>query len=92
MMDAARLKRARRRMRAYLIGGGLIGGFVFLCLAGAVIALIGVDTTSYFATLVFAAAVLSGGTYAIFMFTWLIFRGVRRLFRGEPLLSREGPL
>lgn len=88
-MDAARLKRARRRMRAFWIGGAVIGALVFLCLAALIMAVIGVEKTSYLAALVFAALVLAGGTYAIILFVALAVHIAKRAWNRQPIMDRE---
>ena len=84
-MDAARLKRARRRLRVYFFGSGVIMAFVFLMLALAVISLFGVDRTSYVGTLIFAAVVMAGGAYAIIFFGAVGVHVARKALARQPI-------
>ena len=62
---------------------------IFLCLAAAVISLLGFTQTSYVATLVLAAAVLAGGTYGIIYFGAVLLHIVRRLLNGQRIMEIE---
>jgi hypothetical protein len=88
-MEAARLMRARRRMRGYFFGSGVIMAFLFLLLAAVVIHWIGLEWTSYIATLVFAAGVMAGGAYGFILFGALAVHVVRRLITRQPVMDYE---
>ncbi|WP_033966868.1 hypothetical protein [Sphingomonas sp. TF3] len=88
-MEAARLKRARWRLRAYFIGSGIIMAFLFLLLAEGVIRFFGVEATNYLATLVFAAMVMAGGTYAIIYFSAVVVHVARRRLNKQPIMETE---
>ena len=88
-MDAARLKRARWRLRTYFFGSGIIMAFVFLMLAAFVISLFGLALTSYVVTLVFAAGVMAGGAYAIIFFGGVIVHVVRKALARQPIWEVE---
>ncbi len=89
MIDATRLKRARWRLRAYFFGSGVIMAFIFLCLAAAIMSIFGLKATSYAVTLVLAAAVLAGGTYAIIYFGAVILHIIRRVLNRQPIMEIE---
>jgi hypothetical protein len=89
MMEAARLKRARRRLRVYFFGSGIIMAFLFLILAAVLLRLIGFDQTSHVATLVFVAAVMAGGTYGIILFGALVVHIARRVMNRQPTMEIE---
>ena len=84
-MDAARLRRARRRLRGYFLGSGVVMAFLYLLVAAFVIWLLGIEMTHYVATLMMAAGVMLGGTYAIVMFVWLAAHIARRLVNRQPI-------
>ena len=63
--------------------------FLFLLLSGFIIRFAGVEQTNYFATLVFAAAVMAGGAYAIIFFTGVLVHIVRRVSRRQPIMEIE---
>jgi hypothetical protein len=88
-VDAARIKCARWRLRAYFLGSGVIMAFLFLLLAEGVIQFLGIETTGYLATLVFAAIVMAGGTYAIIYFCAVGVHIVRRLLNKQPIMEIE---
>jgi nitrate reductase gamma subunit len=88
-MDAARLKRARWRLRAYFFGSGILMAAVFLCMAAFVMSWLGVEKTSYAATLVLAAAVLAGGTYGIIFFAGVLIHIARRVLKRQPIMEIE---
>lgn len=88
-MDAARLKRARWRLRAYFIGSGIIMAFLFLLLAEGVIRFFGVEVTGYLSTLVFAAMVMAGGAYAIIYFSAVVIHVARRRINKRPIMEIE---
>ncbi len=88
-MDAARLKRARRRLRGYFLGSGVILAILYLILAAFLIKLFGVEVTQYAATLMLAAGVMLGGTYALVMFVWLAVHITRRWFNRQPIMEIE---
>ena len=88
-MDAARLKRARRRLLGYFLGSGVVLAMLYLILGAFVIKLLGVELTNYAATLLLAAGVMLGGTYAIVMLVWLIAHVARRLINRQPIMEIE---
>jgi hypothetical protein len=63
--------------------------FVFLCLAAATMSIFGLPATSYVVTLVLAAAVLAGGTYAIIYFGAVIVHIARRVRNRQPIIEIE---
>ena len=88
-MHAARLKRARRRLRGYFFGSGVILAVLYLLLAALVIQLFGVEITRYASTLMMAAGVMLGGTYALIMFIWLIGHVIHRIATKQPIMEIE---
>ena len=84
-MDAARLRRARRRLRGYFLGSGVVLAFLYLILAAFIMRLMGIEMTHYVATMMMAAGVMLGGTYAIVMFVWLAAHVVKRLINRQPI-------
>ena len=89
MMEAARLKRARWRLRAYFFGSGILMAAVYLCVAAFVMSWLGVEKTSYAATLVLAAAVLAGGTYGIILFAGVVIHITRRVLKRQAIMEIE---
>ena len=89
MMDAAHLKRARWKLRAYFFGSGVIMAFIFLCLAAVIMSIFGLSATSYALTLVVGAAVLAGGTYAIIYFGAVILHILRRVLNRHLIMEIE---
>ena len=88
-MDAARLMRARRRMRGYFFGSGVIMAILYLLLAALLIRIFGIELTQYASTLMLAAGVMLGGTYALVMFIWLITHIVHRIATKQPIMEIE---
>ena len=88
-MEAERLKRARRRMLGYFLGSGVIMAFIFLLLAAVVIRWLGVEWTSYIATLVFAAGVMAGGIYGFILLGAIVIHVLRRLITRQPIMEAE---
>ena len=88
-MDAARLKRARRRLRGYFFGSGVVMAALYLIAAAFVVRLVGVELTHYWATLMLAAGVMLGGTYAIVILISLVVHLARRWAGGKPLMEIE---
>ena len=89
MVEAARLRRARRRLRGYFLGSGVILAFLYLLAAAFVIRVVGVEMTRYWSTLMMAAGVMLGGTYGLIMAVWLVAHVTRRLMNGQPIMERE---
>ena len=89
MMDAARLKRARRRMRGYFFGSGVILAILYLILAAFLVRIFGVELTQYASTLMLAAGVMLGGTYALVMLVWLIAHVAHRIATRQPVMEIE---
>ncbi|MFC0589719.1 hypothetical protein ACFFF7_09870 [Novosphingobium aquiterrae] len=88
-MDAVRLKRARRRMRAYFLGSGVILAFLYLIGAAFLIHIFGVEMTRYWSTVMVAAGVMLGGTYGIVLFASLAIHIIRRLVTGRPVMEPD---
>jgi hypothetical protein len=88
-MDAARLKSARRRMRGYFFGSGVILAFLYLLIAAFVIRVFGIELTQYASTLMLAAGVMLGGTYALIMLIWLIAHVLHRIATKQPVMEIE---
>jgi hypothetical protein len=89
MTEAARLKRARRRLRGYFLGSGVILAFLYILAAAFIIRLIGVELTRYWSTVLIAAAVLLSGSYGIILFSIGGIHIVRRLINRQPVLDTE---
>jgi hypothetical protein len=89
MMEAARLKRARRRLRGYFLGSGLILAFLYVIAAAFVVRMAGVELARYCSTLVIAAAVLLGGSYGIVLLSSIAIHIVRRLLNRQPVMDAE---
>ncbi|MEI6485675.1 MAG: hypothetical protein WCO11_05350 [Sphingomonadales bacterium] len=79
MMKAARLRRARRRLRGYFLGSGIILAFLYILAAAFIVRMVGVELTRYWSTVLIAAAVLLGGSYGIVLFSAIGIHIVRRL-------------
>ena len=62
---------------------------IYLCLAAAIMAMFGLQATSYAVTLVLAAAALAGGTFAIIYFAAVILHIARRLWNRQPIMEIE---
>lgn len=88
-MDAARIKRARWRLRGNFFGSGVIMAALYLIFAAFLVQIFGLELTRYWSTLMLAAGVMLGGTYAIVMFLWLGVRLLARLKNGQPLIEVE---
>ncbi len=88
-MEAARLKRARRRMRGYFFGGGVVLAVLYMIAAAFLIRIFGVELTRYWSTMLSAAGVMLGGTYAAIMLLWLGIHITRRLKNRQPIWDRE---
>lgn len=88
-MDAVRLKRARRRMRAYFLGSGVILAFLYLIGAAFLIHIFGVEMTRYWSTVMMAAGVMLGGTYGIVLFASLAIHIIRRLVIVRPVMEPD---
>ncbi len=88
-MDAARIKRARWRLRSYFFGSGVIMAALYLIFAAFFVQIFGLELTRYWSTLMLAAGVMLGGTYAIVMFLWLGARLLARLKNGQPIMEVE---
>jgi len=89
LVDAARLRRARRRLRGYFFGSGVILAFLYLIAAALLIRIFGVELTRYWSTMMMAAGVMLGGTYAIIMFLWIGGHVVRRLINRQPIMDGD---
>lgn len=83
------MKRARRRLRGYFFGSGIILAFLYLIAAAFIIRVFGVELTRYWSTIMMGAGVLLGGTYAIVMFLWAGGHIVRRLINRQPICEIE---
>ncbi|MHA3793599.1 hypothetical protein [Sphingomonas sp. YL-JM2C] len=89
MVEATRLRRARRLMRAYFLGGGVILAILYLIAAALLIHLFGMELANYWSTMILTAVVLLGGTYGVIMVVSLGIFLVRRLINGQPLMDKE---
>jgi hypothetical protein len=89
LVDAARLRRARRRMRGYFFGSGVVLAILYLIGAAFLVRLFGVELTHYWSTLMLAAGVLLGGTYAIMMVLSVGTHILRRLLNRQPIMEVE---
>jgi uncharacterized membrane protein (UPF0182 family) len=89
MMDAARLKRARRRMRGYFLGSGVVLAFLYLIIAYFLTRIFGIELTQFWSTVAMAAGVMLAGTYGLVMLLWLVAHIVRRLANREPIMEIE---
>ena len=65
-------------MRGYFFGSGVVLAFLYLIAAAFFIRIIGVELTRYWSTMMMAAGVMLGGTYAIVMILWVGTRIMRR--------------
>ena len=89
MMEAARLKRARRRLRGYYFGSGIILAFLYILVAAFIVRLVGVELTRFWSTALIVAAVLLGGSYGIVLFSSIGMHIVRRLLKRQPIMDAE---
>jgi len=89
MMEAARLKRARRRLRGYFFGSGIILAFLYILVAAFIVRLVGVELTRFWSTALIVAAVLLGGSYGIALFSSIGIHIVRRLLKRQPIIDAE---
>ena len=89
MMEAARLKRARRRLRGYFFGSGIILPFLYILVAAFIVRLVGVELTRFWSTALIVAAVLLGGSYGIVLFSSIGIHIVRRLLKRQPIMDAE---
>jgi hypothetical protein len=89
MMKAARLKRARRRLRGYFLGSGIILAFLYILAAAFIVRLVGLELTRFWSTVLIAAAVLLGGSYGIILFSFTGIHIVRRLLNRQPIMDAE---
>lgn len=88
-MKAARLRRARRRLRGYFLGSGIILAFLYILAAAFIVRMVGVELTRYWSTVLIAAAVLLGGSYGIVLFSAIGIHIVRRLRNRQPIMDAE---
>jgi hypothetical protein len=88
-MDAARLKRARRRLLGYFLGSGVVVAFLYLILATFLVHMVGIEITQYWSTVMIAAGVMLGGTYVVVMAVWLGAGLLARWKRKQPLWDVE---
>lgn len=88
-MKAARLKRARCRLRGYFLGSGIILAFLYMVAAAFIVRLVGVEVTQFWSTVLIAAAVLLGGSYGIILFSFIGMHTVRRLLNRQPIMDAE---
>jgi len=89
MMEAARLKRARRRLRGYFFGSGIILPFLYILVAAFIVRLVGVELARLWSTALIVAAVLLGGSYGIVLFSSIGIHIVRRLLKRQPIMDAE---
>ena len=76
-------------MRGYFFGSGIILAFLYLIAAAFLIRVFGVELTRYWSTIMMAAGVLLGGTYAIIIFLWIGGHVVRRLINRQPVMDTD---
>jgi hypothetical protein len=76
-------------MRGYFFGSGVVLAILYLIAAAFLVRVFGVELTEYWATVMVAAGVLLGGTYAIVMALWLGAHVVRRLTKRQPIMDIE---
>ena len=76
-------------MRGYFFGSGIILAFLYLLAAAFLIRVFGVELARYWSTMMMAAGVLLGGTYAIIMFLWIGGHVVRRLINRQPIMDTD---
>ena len=88
-MEAARLMRARRRMRGYVFGTGVVLAVLYLIAAAFLVRIFGIELTQYWSTIMLAAGVMLGGTYGVVMLIWLIAHVVRRAIKRQPIMEIE---
>jgi hypothetical protein len=89
MMEAARLKRAGRRLRGYFLGSCVILAFLYILAAVFLVRLVGVELTRFWSTVLIAASVLLGGSYGIILFSFTGIHIVRRLLNRQPIMDAE---
>lgn len=89
MIEAARLKRARRRLRGYFFGSGIILAFLYILAAALIVRLVGGELTRFWSTVLMVAAVLLGGSYVIILFSFTGIHIVRRLLNRQPIMDAE---
>jgi len=89
IMEAARLKRARRRLRGYYFGSGIILAFLYILVAAFIVRSVGVELTRFWSTALIVAAVLLGGSYGIVLFSSIGMHIVRRLLKRQPIMDAE---
>lgn len=88
-IDRARLKRARRRLRGYFLGSGVLLAFLYLLAAAFLVHIFGVEVTRYWSTVMMAAGTMLGGTYGFVVMIWLGIHIVRRLIQGKPIMDHN---
>jgi len=88
MIEAARLKRARRLLRGYLLGRGVILAFLYI-VAAFLVRLVGMELTRFWSTVLIAAAVLLGGSYGIILFSSTGIHIVHRLLSRQSIIDAE---
>lgn len=76
-------------MRSYFFGSGVLLAVLYMIAAAFLMRIFGVELTRYWTTMMMAAGVMLGGTYAIIMFVYLFGHLALRWKRGEPLMERE---
>ncbi|WP_294261817.1 hypothetical protein [uncultured Sphingomonas sp.] len=89
MIEAARLRRARRRLRGYFLGSGVVLALLYLILGMFVIRLVGIELARYWSTAAMVAGVMLGGTYALIMMIWIAISFLQRLRKGEALIDND---
>ncbi len=83
------MKRARRRLRGYYFGSGIILAFLYILVAAFIVRLVGVELTRFWSTALIVAAVLLGGSYGIVLFSSIGMHIVRRLLKRQPIMDAE---
>jgi len=81
--------RARRRLRGYFLGSGVVLAFLYLLAAAFLVHLFGVEVTRYWSTVAMAAGVMLGGTYGFLLFGWLGAQIVKWLIQRRPIIDPD---
>jgi hypothetical protein len=76
-------------MRAYFLGSGVILAILYMLAAAFLIRIFGVELTQYWSTMMLAAGVMLGGTYAVTMLLWVGTHIVRKLVNRQPIMEIE---
>ena len=88
-IKSARLLRARRRLRGYFFGSGVVLAMLYIVFAAFLVKIFGIEVTRYWWTLLLGAGVMLAGTYAIVMLVWIGAVTCRRLMDRQPIWDNE---